>query len=301
MKRLSGPINIFSIIAACFLLFFTESCIKEDLSGCTEYQFWVKVTDPDGETLSLSTADPLNVYLFDQDDRFVRMLSTNADGKVILGYDQDEPLTLVAWGNLKEDTLDVSDPVKGESIDDLFVTLRKSGAYHLSPTDIFYASFSKDASGTITTRSARMEKDTITLSLTRQVASVTITSRHLDDRFGSDTAGMYYVVRQVGTTLNFSGDLSGDTASYCPACAFDANDYLVTPVFRVLPTQTDGTLYVDLYRGDSLLYTSGTDSSGNTLQSISGKQLNITIDFQNGVGLTVTVTPWGEVWQETEM
>ena len=316
------------LAALLFPLLLLGSCVLEDMDNCAQYKLTVKIVGTDGYELPSGTVDTVNVYLFDEAG-FVRMVSTDKSGDLMFGYDKDQELTLVAWGNLKKDSLVVPTLTKGESPEEALVELRKLEDYDLSSTDLFYARYTVRGDsvveateatatavavvgeGTVTAsssslaglRSSGASSDTLTLSLERMVASLSITGKYMSERFGTDTASYHFVVRSTKDALNFLGSPAGDTASYVPGTSVDADEQLVTPVIRVLPTPTDETLIIDLYRGDSLLYSTTTDSDGNALQAIAGKQLNVVLIFSYSfVRVTVTVTPWGEeVVQDTEL
>jgi|WetSurMetagenome_2_1015567.scaffolds.fasta_scaffold35882_3 hypothetical protein len=291
------------ITVLLFPLLLLGGCVLENMGDCTQYKLTVKIVGADGYELPSGTVDTVNVYLFDKTG-FVRMVQTDKDNDFIFGYDKDDELTLVTWGNLKKDSLLVPTLTKGENPEEVLVQLRELEGYDLSSTDLFYARYTVHGDSVVPAllRSTSASSDTITLSLERMVASLSITGKYMSERFGTDTAGYRFVVRSAKNALNFLGVPAGDTASYVPGTSMNTDGQLVTPVIRVLPTLTDETLVVDLYRGSTLLYSTTTDSEGNALRAIAGKQLNVTLDFRYSfVRVTVTVTPWGEVVQDTEL
>jgi hypothetical protein len=301
---------------SCLLFLLTctlQSCIFEDMGSCAQYELTVKIVGTDGYELPSGTVDTVNVYLFDKTG-FVRMVSTDKNNNFIFGYNKDEPLTIVTWGNMKRDSLLVPTLKQGETIDEALVELRKIEEYNLSSTDLFYARYSvhgdsvvsetasAGSSKVLALRSSAASTDTMTLTLQRMVASLSITGQYMSERFGTDTAGYHFVVRSTKDALNFLGTPAGDTASYTPATSMNEKGQLVTSVIRVLPTPDEGTLTIELYRGSNLLYSTTTDSNGDSLNAVAGKQLNVLLDFRYSfVRVTVTVTPYGEVTQDTNL
>jgi len=286
-----------------------QGCVLEDMSDCAQYELTVNVVSPDGDALPDNVLETVGLYLFNQEG-FVRMLSMSQERKAVFGYVKNEPLTLVAWGNLKQDSLVIPSLSKGQSLESALVRLRKLNSFDLTSTDLFYSfhriADSADVSNvnisasSASTRSA-IDERTLTLSLSRMVASMNIVGKNMDVRFGTDTVGYHFVVCSTNDAINFLAAPSGDTASYAPGTVMNTDGYLVTPVFRVLPTPSDGILTICLYRGDMLLYSTSTDSNEEALQAIAGKQLSITLDFRySTVLVNVLVTPWDEGTQNTE-
>jgi hypothetical protein len=305
-----GRALLFLLCILSFLVCSLQSCVLEDMDHCTQYELTVRIVGTDGYELPSGTVDTVNMYLFNEDG-FVRMVSTGRNSDFMFGYEKEETLTLVAWGNLKKDSLLVPTLVKGESLESALVALRKLEDYNLGATDLFYSRYTvhgdsavaaASSSSAVSLRSSNASTDTLTLSLERMVASVSIMGKSMSERFGTDTTGYRFAVYSTKDALNFLGVPSGDMALYVPGTSMDALGQLVTSVIRVLPTPTDGMLTVALYRGNELLYSTCTDSDGNALQAVAGKQLNVVLDFRYSfVRVTVTVTPWGEVTQNTEL
>jgi len=294
-----------------------QSCIFEDMEPCVQYDLTLKIVDSNGLQLPSETVDSIHLFLFDKKG-YVRMVSTGRSNDFTIGYLKEEALTLIAWGNLKKDSLLVPELSRGQLPEEVIITLRQLEAFAVNPTDLFYARYTvtlgQDEAliGKATSlthgvetsdlRAAKASVDTLTLSLERIVASLTITGQYMDRRFGTDTAGYHFVVYSPRDALSFMGTLAGDTARYAPATTMNTAGQLVTPAIRVLPTPVDGALTVALFRGDSLLYTTSLDSRGKPLRAVAGKQLDILLDFRYSyVKVSVDVVPWGEVRQDTEL
>lgn len=100
------------------LLLLPASCVREDVDGCVQYALDVRVVDSEGNDLTDSgILEKAEVYLFNQKG-FVRMVPAGISSAFLFGEDRDERLTLVAWGNVKEDTLITTQVAVGTSLED---------------------------------------------------------------------------------------------------------------------------------------------------------------------------------------
>ena len=89
---------------AC-LAFLYVSCVREDTGDCMQYEIHVRVVDAAGNDLTQSgVLEKSEVYLFGENG-FVRMVPAGVSSDYLFGNHKEARLTLVAWGNIKEDTL----------------------------------------------------------------------------------------------------------------------------------------------------------------------------------------------------
>lgn len=89
---------------AC-LAFLHVSCVREDTGDCMQYEIHVRVVDAAGNDLTQSgVLEKSEVYLFGENG-FVRMVPAGVSSDYLFGNHKEARLTLVAWGNIKEDTL----------------------------------------------------------------------------------------------------------------------------------------------------------------------------------------------------
>jgi len=312
IQRIFRKSRILLIIAGFTCLTFFSGCIFEDLDGCAEYNLDIVVKDVYGSVLSLKTLDSLTIYLFNQEG-YIRMIKAAVKGQDIrIGYERDDQLTLIAWGNLKNDSLVAPALTKGMSLEDGIVRLRETGSCNLLPTDLFYSlqtysesDTSSSVSSGVTMRSNNVGSDTLLLIMNRTIAHVKLTAKNMSECFGTDTAGYHFVVQGLHDALSFYGEPLGDTARYIPASYWIADDVLYAPVFRILPVLEDSVddfQSLSLYRGNTKLFTTHTDSKGQLLRVKAGEQMNVTIDFHYAQAyITVTISPWDETTQETEL
>lgn len=316
-KKTKSPLRLWPCLL--FLLVATlQSCIFEDMDSCVRYDITLKVVNADGFQLPKETVDSVNLFLFDKNG-YARMVSADRNNKFTLGYSKNEVLTLVAWGNLKNDSLLLPQLSKGQKPEDVLITLNQLEDYALNPSDLFYARYTiqveneavnvngansnlQGAQAVPTNLRSAVSIDTIAICMKRIVASLTVTGQHMEKRYGTDTTGYHFVVSSPNDALNFMGQLVGDTARYAPVSTINAAGQLVTQAIRVLPTPDDGAVTVALYKGNSLLFSTCKDCKEKPLRAIADKRLEILIDFASSqVGVSVHVVPWGEVQQNTEL
>lgn len=280
-------------------------CISDDRLDCQNYTIKVKLVDPGGESISSKAVDSMNIYMFNETG-FVRTISTTKKKDLNIGYNEGQNITFVLWGNLNMDSLLV-DLKNGTSLSDAKVQLRKAGGYDLTSTDLFYSrcnTMEQSSNASVLPRSTQsvFNGDTLTMYMERMVASMTITGKHICEHYKTDTSGYRFVVSGTKNSLNFLGEASGKKVDYAPTSFFDSYGNYFSPTFRVLPTGTDEYLTILLYRGNNLLFSTNKNSDGEVLKAVAGMQMNISLDFMySDVRIKVNVTPWGEIWQDTNI
>lgn len=296
MNALLSICRILSFPVTCLLLY---GCISEQTDACVQYELTVRAVTPSGEDVTSSgIITSMDIYLFDENG-FVRMVPKGSSSDFLFGIQKNKTLTLVAWGNLKSDSLKLPSPAVGTSLEEAKVELLQlATGYNLPVTDLFYAR--RVLTGETATRG--MQSDTIKLVMERLSAALAVKISHAREYFGSDEP-LHLVVRGIGTALSFLGEPLGQEAGYAPAMtAVSGKDEWVAPLFRVFPTQDDGRIFVDLYRKGEKLFTITTDDEGNLLRATPGKETYISVDFRYARMLvSVSVLPWGSTGQETEM
>jgi hypothetical protein len=287
---------MFCFLWVVLLLF---GCVREQMDACVQYELTISAVDTEGRDVTSSGAvTSIDLYLFDENG-FVRIIPQGSSSDFLFGAEKDKALTLVAWGNLKEDSLKLPSLTVGTSLQDAKIELLQTAAgYSLPVTDLFY---SRREISSSTTRG--MQSDTIKLVMERLAAALSVRVNHAAEHFGGAQANLHIVVRGTGTSLNFLGEPLDDEAEYAPAMEqVTGEDEWVTSLFRVFPTGEDQRVSIDLYRDDTLLFTIITDDDGNTLRALAGKETYVTVDFRYArMFVNVSVLPWDSSEQETEM
>lgn len=286
------------LLLLCFALFF-GGCVYEQTDACVQYELTVRAVTPSGEDVTSSgVITSMDIYLFDENG-FVRMVPKGSSSDFLFGTEKSKTVTLVAWGNLKGDSLKLPSPTVGTSLEDAKVELLQSSTgYNLPVTDLFYAR--RVLTGETSTRA--MQSDTVKLVMERLSAALAVKIGHAREYFGSDEP-LHLVVRGIGTALSFLGEPLGQEAGYAPAmAAVSGKDEWVAPLFRVFPTQDDGRIFVDLYRKGEKLFTITTDDEGNLLRATPGKETYISVDFRYArMFVSISVLPWGSSGQQTDL
>ncbi len=280
------------ILPACIFLLL-QGCVLEQMDDCVQYELTVSAVDPQGNDVIASGAiSTIDIYLFDENG-FVRIIPREGSSDYLLGAEKNKAFTLVAWGNLKSDSLILPRLSVGTSLVDAKIELMQTAnGYSLPITDLFY---SRLEFNNTSTRAA--QNNTLQLVMERLVTGMSVRVSNEAEYFGSVPGKLHLVVRGTGTSLNFLGDPSSDEAGYAPVMKqVTGKDEWVTPLFRVLPTSEDQHVSIDLYRDDNLLFTITRDDDGNILRTLPGKETYITVDFRYArLHVSASVMPWGSV------
>lgn len=274
------------------------SCVREDTDACMQYELNVRAVDTEGNDLTDSgVLQKADIYLFNQNG-FVRMVPEGTSSDFLFGHDRSEKITLVAWGNVKTDTLIVTPLILGTSIEDARLQLRKQAeGGDLPITDIFYC---RTELNNTATRSMREEN--VTLVMERMAACLSIRTRYLAERYPYEGEDYTFIVRGTGTEVDFTGKITGETAGYKPASVTDGKGDVYAAPFCIFPTGPSQKIEIDIYRGQERICTIAEDNNFLPLYAPAGKQTNIDIDFRYAeVRAFITIVPWGQVNQDTEM
>lgn len=290
-----------SFFALLLLLLLGACSVREQVEDCLQYALTVKAVDAEGNDLTGSGAlTNVDIYLFDEAG-FVRRVPAGTSSDYLFAHEKSATLTLVAWGNLNADSLELSDIAVGTPIDQARLSLRSmDNGYNLPITDLFYSRQVMKSDGSTATRG--LVEENITLVLERRAAGMSVRTRYLSERFGNTGEPCRFIVRGTGNALNFLGETIGEDAGYEPASVTNQQGDGYAAPFRIFPTQEKQRIEIDILRGGEKLTTVVEDFEGNPLIALPGQQLDVDIDLRYvRVKVTVTVVPWGEVRQETEM
>lgn len=290
-------ISILTALHVCLVLL-QASCVREDTKDCVQYELNLRAVDAQGNDLTGSgTLEKSEVYLFGEKG-FVRMVPAGVSSDYLFGNYKEEKLTLVAWGNVKEDTLITAEIKPGTSIEEARLKLRQhAGGSHMPVTDIFYCR--KELDNTLT---RSVQEETLTLVMERMAAALSIRTSYLAERYPYTGKPYTIIVRGTGTEVDFMGKVAGETAGYKPPTLTDGKGDAYAPVFRIFPTEQGECIEVDIYREQEKICTVTQDAQGKNLCAPAGKQTEIEIDFRyTQVRAFVKVIPWGEVQQDTEI
>ena len=298
MRVLKKSTAAASGILSLLLFLAPASCVCEDTEDCVQYELNVQAVDAQGNDLTRSGAlQKADVYLFNEDG-FVRMVPAGASSDFLFGHDKSERLTLVAWGNIKEDTLITTEITPGTPIGQARLRLKKHAEGSRLPlTDLFYCRKELNSAAT-----RGMQEEKLTLVMERMAAGLSIRTRYLAERYPYEGKPYTFIVRGTGTEVDFLGKTTGQDAGYKPLSITDEQGDVYAPPFRIFPTGEEEHIEIDIYREEEKICTVTQDNDFRPLRAPVGKQTNIDIDFRYAeIRTFVSVLTWGEVEQDTEM
>ena len=123
----------------------------------------------------------------------------------LFGNHKSERLTLVAWGNIKEDTLITIPILPGTSIENARLKLKRhTEGNHLPVTDMFYCR--KELNNTAT---RSIQEESITLVMKRIAAGLSIHTLHLEEQYPRQEENYTLLIRGTGTEMDFTGKVTG--------------------------------------------------------------------------------------------
>jgi len=135
-------LRLISPFLSIFLLLGT-SCVNEDNSNCVQYAVTTQLVDKAGAVLPDSTVGNVKAYLF-LNNKFDRLVTAESSGKYLISFEGNAKATLVAFGNMNSDSVNIHTPNEGDDISTVSVGLlatRSSTSYFSSPTYLFYGRF----------------------------------------------------------------------------------------------------------------------------------------------------------------
>ena len=286
--RYSGIMTLFTSL---LLMCFATSCVNEDNSNCVQYAITTQLVDKAGTVLPDSTVGKVNAYLF-LNNKYDHIVTAESDGKYLISFDGNTKATLVAFGNMNTDSVNIHTPNEGDDISTISVGLlatRSSASYLSSPTYLYYGRFdyTSTTSGTTTTA---------LLPMYNQHARVHVVAKHLQSQFGS---GNYQTVLQgFRDAITFDGTITGDSVTYSPSGALDNNDVYTSEAVNTLPTKTDESVTVSIYKDGTLLWQTSTDADGNKVMLAAEDDKVFVIDVQK-LDFTLQVMSWNDYEQST--
>ena len=279
------------IMTSLLLMWLTTSCVNEDNSNCVQYAITTQLVDKSGTVLPDSTVGKVNAYLF-LNNKYDHIVTAESDGKYLISFDGNTKATLVAFGNMNSDSVNIHTPNEGDDISTISVGLlatRSNASYFSSPTYLYYGRFdyTSTTSGSTTTA---------LLPMYNQHARVHVVAKHLESQFGS---GNYQTVLQgFRNAITFDGTVTGDSVTYSPSGALDNNDVYTSEAVNTLPTKTDESVTVSIYKDGTLLWQTSTDADGNKVTLAAGDDKAFVIDVQK-LDFTLQVMSWNDYEQST--
>ena len=283
--------GIMTLFTSLLLMCFATSCVNEDNSNCVQYAITTQLVDKAGTVLPDSTVGKVKAYLF-LNNKYDHIVTAESDGKYLISFDGNTKATLVAFGNMNSDSVNIHTPNEGDDISTISVGLlatRSSASYFSSPTYLYYGRFdyTSTTSGTTTTA---------LLPMYNQHARVHVVAKHLQSPFGN---GNYQTVLQgFRDAITFDGTVTGDSVTYSPSGALDNNDVYTSEAVNTLPTKADESVTVSIYKDGTLLWQTSTDADGNKVTLAAEDDKAFVIDVQK-LDFTLQVMSWNDYEQST--
>lgn len=281
------------------MLLLLSGCIYDDLSKCFR-----------GRVLSLNVTLPgdipgsalqnISLYVFDENDLLLDILAVDVSEPVELNYPGVTGLHCVAWCNVGGGEVTMSPLEKGDTFSQGMVSLkrltdvRSGGTLYRSPSDLFSGRL-KLAVG-----ASSGGEGSYRLYVGRMVASMNVTIRGLQGLSGSSGGDYSLVVRETTGSIDFGGIYGGDRASYSVRGSMNGRKEYVVPSFRLFPVFEGEGLIIDIYRDGSLLRSVTLEDDGSPIVPEVGTTLNVLLNFEGHVSVSVAVTKWNvvHIWKE---
>lgn len=289
------------IVLAAVTVIMMSSCTKDDLSSCyTPYSLTIQVSVAP-EQSDRQPVQSAVLYVFDTHtgtllgQHMVSKQDIDNRKEIILDYKNNNELTVVCWGN----TGNMLAPITNTgTLNDLKITLQSANGIAASPNDLFFGTTRIDQKADTRTQPYAVRE----LSIERIVSSIVIKTKHLKEWMGTTSNDFHYVVRQTQSVLDFNGLISGPLVGYIPQGIFnDVTKDFITNVFNVLPSTDGNVIEVDIYHGNTLVYTLSKDENNHPIKAVRDRLLNIVIDFGARMEVNVNLTPWGDIDQSIIM
>jgi hypothetical protein len=267
------------------------SCIDENNSNCVQYAVTTQLVDKAGAVLPDSTVGNVKAYLF-LNNKFDRIVTAESSGKYLISFDGNAKATLVAFGNMNSDSVNIHTPNEGDDISTVSVGLlaTRSSANSLStPTYLFYGQFNYASTSSGSTTTAL-------LPMYNQHARVHVVVRHLFSKYGT---GNYQIVLQgFRDAITFDGTITGDSVTYTPTITFDKDENYTSDGVNTLPTKDGEYVTVSMYKDGQMLWQTSTDSDGSIITVAAQDDKCMVIDVQR-MDIVLQVMPWSEYQQST--
>lgn len=271
----------------------TAGCTKEDMSDCqTAILLDIRAYAYVGGADVSTDVNDVILYLFDEDNQFVRQIETTTGSYVPLDILKGESVTIIAWGNLMGGHETYSVLNGGDPMDSGYVKLMNAHSapgQSVSPDDLFH--------GVLTLNKSDMAAHK-EISIYRKTGRMVITVKGWQSYF-PDVApdDISILIGDTYNSLSFAGVFQGDKVSYSPSGILDAsNNFYVAP-FMMFPGDN---LSITVNAPGYTPITIRQDKNGLALSVVAGETTNVLLDLRVSMSVSVDVTPWGTetIWKD---
>lgn len=220
----------------------------------------------------------IEVFVFDDQERFIGRSSTQAGGTITLDYPQTSVLHCIAWGNSKDSNLEFSPLKSGDSLEKGYLTLktlpsvRAGETFCNMPPDLFWGAIQIDNTPTTD------DRQPLQMVMQPTTASIHITIDGLPETTGTEDGDYAVVVSEPAGRIDFSGSYGGKTRHRLTGAFDTAKEYII-PAFRLFPTVGGEGIEVDVIHDGKLLKSITQTSDGKPIIPVPGKELTLLIKF----------------------
>lgn len=275
------------------LLLFSGCCKNEEPVSGKALKF---VIGGEGQVQADAIRE-IEIFVYDDKERLIGRTSSQIDGTVILDYPDIPTLYCIAWGNSKDDALEISPVKTGDPMENGYLALkallttRTETQYYYMPPNLFRGIVKIDNN----TVSDNTQEDRI--SMLQTVTPVYITIRGLQNATGTDKGNYTITVGGAASRIDFMGSYGGIKTVHQLTGTFNAEKEYIIPVFYLFPLPVEGEgLTIDIRHDGKLLKSITKTNDGKPIVPLAGKPLELRISFTLS---GVDVNPPG--WNSTDI
>ena len=230
----------------------------------------------------------MKAYLF-IDGRFSRTVEPERDGRYLISFDGTAKASLVFFAATKADTATVRTPAEGERMEAAAVKaggLTRAGVQGQdSLSGIYYGRYDYSSP----TGSADLQ---VAVPVSNRCARIRVVIKRIVEYYGKG-GGYTLSITGLRGSLNYDGTVTGDSVTYTPSAAFDAEGKLCTAPLKVLPNATGEHLTLTLYKDGKMLWQSGVDQNRKPVTLSAGDDVVMIADVERndmGSKLSIKIT-----------
>lgn len=286
--------HILSLLLPWAAIVLPAACgIVEDGSMCVQYAVVPKPVTKTGQVLSDTLTAGMKAYLF-IDGRFSRTVEPERDGRYLISFDGTAKASLVFFAATKADTATVRTPAEGERMEAAAVKaggLTRAGVQGQdSLSGIYYGRYDYSSP----TGSADLQ---VAVPVSNRCARIRVVIKRIVEYYGKG-GGYTLSITGLRGSLNYDGTVTGDSVTYTPSAAFDAEGKLCTAPLKVLPNAMGEHLTLTLYKDGKMLWQSGVDQNRKPVTLSAGDDVVMIADVERN-DMLIQVMTWQQYKQDT--
>lgn len=283
LQRLLHLLPLLSVV----LLLTATGCRKDDLNRGKTLVFTSNGTSQTGS----DGISEIEVFVFDDREQLINRTGTQPDGAVELDYPQTSSFHCIAWGNSKDNGLELTSLQPGDPLSKGSVTLKTLSSaqdgttFSNTPSDLFRGAIQTDNNNTTSTRQV------IPMVMLPATASIHITIDGLQEATGTTDGNFALEVSQAAARIDFEGNYSGK-AVHSLTGSFNSKKEYIIPPFHIFPPATGNGIRLDVSHGGKLLQSITQTSDGQRLLVEAGRKLELLIIFSSDGSAEARLPGW---------